>query len=89
MPSNIFSPGQLVWSRKRHLSYEIAADLNARGSGESTCFGVGGDPVVGLDFINASKLFKEDAKTKAVFYPQKSEAIWKCKRSILGLIAIS
>ncbi len=67
MPSNIFSPGAVgLVSRSGTLAYEIAADLKAQGLGESTCFGVGGDPVVGLNFIDALKLFKEDAKTKAV-----------------------
>jgi succinyl-CoA synthetase alpha subunit len=67
MPSNIFSPGAVgLVSRSGTLAYEIAAGLKAKGLGVSTCFGVGGDPVVGLNFIDALKLFKEDAKTKAV-----------------------
>ena len=57
----------LVWSSgSGTLAYEVATGLSAIGLGESTCFGVGGDPVVGLNFIDALKLFEEDSKTKAV-----------------------
>jgi succinyl-CoA synthetase alpha subunit len=67
MPANIFSPGTVgLVSRSGTLAYEVAAGLRTKGLGESTCFGVGGDPVVGLNFIDALKLFKEDAKTEAV-----------------------
>ena len=67
MPTNIFSPGTVgLVSRSGTLAYEVTAGLRAKGLGESTCFGVGGDPVVGLNFIDALKLFKEDAKTEAV-----------------------
>jgi succinyl-CoA synthetase alpha subunit len=67
MPANIFNPGNVgLVSRSGTLAYEVAAGLSAKGLGESTCFGVGGDPVVGLNFIDALKLFKADAKTKAV-----------------------
>ena len=53
-------------SRSGTLAYEVAASLREKGLGISTCFGVGGDPVVGLNFIDALKLFKEDAKTETV-----------------------
>ena len=67
MPANIFSPGTVgLVSRSGTLAYEVAAGLRTKGLGISTCFGVGGDPVVGLNFIDALKLFKEDAKTEAV-----------------------
>ena len=67
MPANIFSPGTVgLVSRSGTLAYEVAAGLRAKGLGESTCFGVGGDPVVGMNFIDALKLFKEDSKTEAV-----------------------
>jgi succinyl-CoA synthetase alpha subunit len=67
MPANIFKPGEIgVVSRSGTLTYEIAAGLTAKGLGQSTCVGVGGDPVVGLNFIEALELFKEDQKTKAV-----------------------
>ena len=67
MPANIFNPGNVgLVSRSGTLAYEVASGLSAIGLGESTCFGVGGDPVVGLNFIDSLKLFEEDAKTKAV-----------------------
>jgi succinyl-CoA synthetase alpha subunit len=67
MPADIFTPGSVgLVSRSGTLTYEIAALLTTHGLGESTCVGVGGDPVVGLNFIEALELFKDDAKTKAV-----------------------
>ena len=67
MPANIFKPGGIgVVSRSGTLTYEIAAGLTAKGLGQSTCVGVGGDPIVGLNFIEALKLFKKNQKTKAV-----------------------
>jgi succinyl-CoA synthetase alpha subunit len=67
MPANIFTPGSVgLVSRSGTLTYEIAAGLTGKGLGQSTCVGVGGDPIVGLNFIEALELFKEDSKTKAV-----------------------
>lgn len=67
MPAHIFKPGSIgVISRSGTLTYEIAAGLTAKGLGQSTCVGVGGDPVVGLNFIEALELFKENPKTKAI-----------------------
>ena len=67
MPANIFKPGNIgVVSRSGTLTYEIADSLTGRGLGQSTCLGVGGDPIVGLNFIEALELFKDDPKTKAV-----------------------
>jgi succinyl-CoA synthetase alpha subunit len=67
MPADIFKPGEIgVVSRSGTLTYEIAAGLTAKGLGQSTCVGVGGDPVVGLNFIDVLELFKENPDTKAV-----------------------
>ena len=67
MPANIFASGNIgLVSRSGTLAYEVAADLKAKGFGVSTCLGVGGDPVVGLNFIETMGFFKNDAKTKAV-----------------------
>jgi len=67
MPASIFTPGNVgLVSRSGTLAYEVTCGLRAKGLGESTCFGVGGDPVIGLNFIDALKLFKNDPKTKAV-----------------------
>jgi len=67
MPAEVFAPGGIgLASRSGTLTYEIAALLTAKGLGQSTCVGVGGDPVVGVNFIEALELFKDDAKTNAV-----------------------
>lgn len=67
MPAEVFRPGSVgLASRSGTLTYEIAAGLTAKGLGQSTCLGVGGDPVVGLNFIEALELFKSDSQTKAV-----------------------
>jgi succinyl-CoA synthetase alpha subunit len=67
MPTNVFAPGNVgVVSRSGTLTYEIAAGLTKRGIGQSTCLGIGGDPVVGLSFIDALELFKSDLQTETV-----------------------
>jgi succinyl-CoA synthetase alpha subunit len=67
MPSHVFTPGNVgVVSRSGTLTYEIAASLTKNGFGQSTCLGVGGDPIPGLNFIEALELFKRDPETDAV-----------------------
>lgn len=67
MPTHVFKPGSIgIVSRSGTLTYEIAASLTRNGLGQSTCLGLGGDPITGLNFINALKMFKEDSQTKAV-----------------------
>ena len=67
MPAHIFTTGSVgVASRSGTLTYEIAASLTKNHIGQSTCVGVGGDPITGLNFINTLELFKEDTQTKAV-----------------------
>jgi succinyl-CoA synthetase alpha subunit len=67
MPANAFKPGNIgIISRSGTLTYEIADSLTSKGLGQSTCIGIGGDPIVGLNFLEALELFKEDSKTKAV-----------------------
>jgi succinyl-CoA synthetase alpha subunit len=67
MPAHIFKPGSIgVVSRSGTLTYEIAAELTAKGLGQSACVGVGGDPIVGLNFIEALELFRENPETKAI-----------------------
>jgi succinyl-CoA synthetase alpha subunit len=67
LPSNEFTTGNVgVASRSGTLTYEIAAALTRAGIGQSTCLGVGGDPVTGINFIDALEMFKEDPETKAV-----------------------
>ncbi len=67
MPAHVFKPGIVgVASRSGTLTYEIAFWLTAAGLGQSTCVGLGGDPVIGLDFVEALKAFEGDEHTKAV-----------------------
>lgn len=67
MPAHIFKPGNVgMISRSGTLTYEIAAGLTKRQLGQSTCIGLGGDPVVGLNFIDVLKLFEKDPQTEAV-----------------------
>jgi succinyl-CoA synthetase alpha subunit len=67
MPGHIFMPGPIgVVSRSGTLTYEIAAGLTNAGLGQSTCLGLGGDPIVGLDFIDVLEMFRNDRETKAV-----------------------
>jgi succinyl-CoA synthetase alpha subunit len=66
MPAHVFKRGAVgIASRSGTLTYEIAAELTKRNLGQSTCFGLGGDAVVGLNFIDALRLFESDPKTKA------------------------
>jgi succinyl-CoA synthetase alpha subunit len=67
MPAHIFQPGNVgMVSRSGTLTYEIAVGLTRSGLGQSTCFGLGGDPITGLNFVDTLKMFEKDAKTKAV-----------------------
>ncbi len=67
LPSHEFSEGNVgVLSRSGTLTYEIASALTWAGLGQSTCIGVGGDAVTGLNFIEALELFKADPQTDAV-----------------------
>jgi succinyl-CoA synthetase alpha subunit len=67
MPSHIFKSGSVgMVSRSGTLTYEIAAGLTRKRLGQSTCLGLGGDPITGLNFIDALKMFETDSQTKAV-----------------------
>jgi succinyl-CoA synthetase alpha subunit len=67
MPTHIFKKGTVgIASRSGTLTYEIAAGLTASCLGQSTCLGLGGDPIVGLSFVDALKMFAEDGQTSAV-----------------------
>lgn len=67
LPSHIFRPGNIgIASRSGTLTYEIAWHITSAGMGQSTCVGIGGDPIIGLDFIKMLEMFKNDEETKGV-----------------------
>ncbi len=67
MPDHIFSPGNIgIISRSGTLTYEIAWHISHAGLGQSTCVGIGGDAIVGLDFIKVLEMFKDDEETQGV-----------------------
>lgn len=67
MPGHIFKTGKVgLVSRSGTLTYEIAASLTKAGLGQTTCLGVGGDPVVGLSFVDVLEMFRKDPATKAI-----------------------
>lgn len=67
MPAHIFKLGGIgIVSRSGTLTYEIAASLTKSNLGQSTCLGLGGDPITGLNFIDVLKTFEKDPETKAV-----------------------
>src|SRR5215469_12133575 len=67
MPGHIHKEGPVgVVSRSGTLTYEAVGQLSNLGIGQSTCIGIGGDPVIGTSFLDALKLFNEDADTHAI-----------------------
>jgi len=67
MPSQIFRPGDTgVISRSGTLTYEIVNAMTQAGFGQSTCIGIGGDPIIGTNTVEALALFQKDRKTKRI-----------------------
>lgn len=66
-PAYVFMPGVIgIVSRSGTLTYEIAWHISEAGLGQSTCIGIGGDAIVGLDFVKVLRMFKDDEETKGV-----------------------
>jgi succinyl-CoA synthetase alpha subunit len=69
MPGYIHRPGSVgVMSRSGTLTYEAVWQITSLGMGQSTCVGLGGDPIVGTSFIDLLRLFEADPKTEAIMF---------------------
>jgi succinyl-CoA synthetase alpha subunit len=67
IPGYIHRPGNIgVISKSGTLTYEVVDQLTRLGLGQSTCVGIGGDPIIGMSFVDVLKLFAEDFQTEAV-----------------------
>lgn len=67
MPGDIHKPGNAsLVSRSGTLTYEAVAQLTEQGIGQSTCIGVGGDPIIGTTFVDVLRLFEQDTETQLV-----------------------
>ncbi len=67
MPGQIHAAGEVgVISRSGTLTYEIVYNLTKAGLGQSTCIGIGGDPITGLGFVEVLEMFEKDPQTKSV-----------------------
>ena len=97
MPGHIFSPGSIgVVSRSGTLTYEIVDELTRAGLGQSTCVGIGGDPIIGSSFVDVLGWFEQDEATKAVVLSgeiggndeeKAAEYIKQMSKPVVGFIA--
>jgi succinyl-CoA synthetase alpha subunit len=98
MPGYIHKPGNVgVISRSGTLTYEAVWQLTSRGYGQSTCIGIGGDPINGMSHLDAVKLFNEDSGTEAMILigeiggtAEEEAAAWiktNCQKPVAAFIA--
>jgi len=98
MPGYVHKPGSVgVISRSGTLTYEAVWQLTSRGLGQSTCIGIGGDPINGMSHLDAVKLFNDDPGTESMILigeiggtAEEEAAAWikeNCRKPVAAFIA--